>query len=1039
MNQKSLKYRIDQRTAEDIERTIEETAVSYTPEWHFSTQDPDIGSTIARIYATSMQENIRAVNNVLDIYHAEFVNLLDLTLKSAVPAGSIVCFKPVDSVPAGVEVPKGTRILTGEGGEDSDTDQFPAFETDRNLYVTVSDITDAFLTDREADCIVPVLGKFDAPELYAEETNEEEEVITGGEETEEFRTVKPFVLFGERESIGRHALLMYHPAVFDVSGEKVFIRISGNAELCEAIARGDYRFSYLSAGGLVPYEEFSVTEDPEVFLLIRRGESKKTSWEEEETPQDLVVLEAVKPVNKMSAITDIRLSSAGDPAPVDYVGDDGGEMNSEEFEPFGDTLSLFEECYIGKDSYFEKPGARVTLDFHLTFGEHAMEVSREKEESELKIIKRKARAVREQVVTDAYVDEISLEYFNGIGWKRLNTETEIGGLFSGETPGQYSISFRCPDDWAESENGAYQGHLLRLRLLKSDNCYLRPAIHHYPVITGLKVSYTYRGGEVRPSHLRALTGTAFEDLTSKSRGDEPYPVFSPLPYTEDALYLGFDRKIEGGPVGILFRVGGKTGRIGVKCRFEYSSRRGFRQFKAVDGTEDFSRSGILLFVPPADFHAVTIEGKRRYWIRIVRDRTERPEERVRYLPFIEDFRVNAMTVTNTVTGEEEDFYLDEAQPNMHFFLGATNILDAEVWVNEREELSGEEMRVLLREHPEDVRTDYDLIGNISACYVRWHETEQFELPEDGTDREISWQDKRVYRIDRLTGEILFGDGIHVKIPRVTDDVAFRVRLRTCAGEDGNIPADTLNTLEDDFLFLDTVSNPVRAFGGSNMETVQQALLRGADRIHSRGRLVSMGDFKRAILRYSGVIDKVGGVTGLTTDGREDPAELTFVLLMKDYADGSFSFHRIEAALTHYLLSACEITVAPQRLHIVEPIFVEVSVNVWTQVMNMDDSFEVQNQIRDTLNRYLNPVSGGSDGSGWEIGVMPKRSQIQMQISAMKCQALIKKTSITARFTDWNGDHEMNYGELTVNPFMVCVPGEHQVHILYDRSEKNAEN
>ncbi len=1046
MSQRSLKYKIDGRTARDIEKRLKELASSYTPEWHFLTKNPDIGSTIGRIYASQIQENIRAVNNVLDIYHAEFVNLLDLTLKSAVPAGSVVCFYPVDSVSSGTLVPKGTRIIAGETNEEGMLDQSLVFETDRNIYVTTAKITDAFLTDRESDVIAPVLGNFVPTPLFdpdtdiAESGETEDEIgeITSSEE-ETLQSIQPFILFGERESIGRHALLLYHPAVFNTQEDSVYIRFVEGEQILRGIASGYYRFCYLTKKGPVPYDDYRICEDGATVRLIRHDKALKTRPGENDERMDLVVLEATGPVTETATVRDVKISCAGDPHPPVYVGDGSSDFPAEEFAPFTDTLSNFAECYIGAQGDFDKAGCRVTLDFHLTVREHPMEVPKEQAESELKIIKRKAKAVREEAVSEAYADEISLEYFNGIGWRRLKCETQIDRLFAAEKAGQYEISFICPDDWGETESGSYQGRVLRLRLMRSDNCYLRPAIHHYPVITGLTISYSYRQREVRPYCMKMLTGTRLVDITAKSRQDDIYPVFTPFEYTDDALYLGFDTMPDSGPLGILFRLGVKTGQTGVRCRFEYSTRRGFKQFKVADGTEGFTRSGILLFMPPSDFHATTLEDRRRYWLRIVRDKAQHPDEREIFLPHVEDIRLNAMSVTNAVSGDEEEFYIDEVEPNMHFFLGATNILDADVWVNERADLSGEEMRTLLKEHPEDVRAEYDLIGNISSLFVRWQETEQFDNLRDGKDETLSWKDLRCYRIDRLTGEILFGDGIHTKIPRVTDDVAFRVRLRTCAGEAGNVPVESISTLQEDFIFIDGVVNPIRAYGGSNMESVQQALLRGADRIHSRSRLVSMPDYLRTIKRFSGVIDKVAGITGRTIDGQENPAELSFVLLMKDYADGAFSFHRIEAKLMNYLLSACELTVAPHRLHIVEPIFVSVSVSVWTEVMNIDDSFEVQNQIRDLLNRYLDPVTGGTDGSGWEIGVMPKSSQIRMRISVLKNQAMIRKTSITASYTDWDGEHETDFSLLKINPFMVCIPGEHQVHILYDRSEKHAEN
>ncbi len=158
--------------------------------------------------------------------------------------------------------------------------------------------------------------------------------------------------------------------------------------------------------------------------------------------------------------------------------------------------------------------------------------------------------------------------------------------------------------------------------------------------------------------------------------------------------------------------------------------------------------------------------------------------------------------------------------------------------------------------------------------------------------------------------------------------------------------------------------------------------------------------------------------------------------MKDYAEGSFSFHRIEAQLLKHLIANSEISILSTKLHIVEPVFVSVQVTVWTELMYMDDSFEVQNSIRNVLDVYFDPVKGGM-GNGWEIGTMPKKPQILMQLAGVKNQALIKKTSITVNYTDYEGEHEMDYDSLKVTPFMVCKSGKHQVNILYDRSEVNA--
>ena len=63
---------LDPRTLEDLCRRVEELAASYTPEWRFSRQDPDIGSTLALLFAGQMADNLRRLNRLPEKYHTEF-------------------------------------------------------------------------------------------------------------------------------------------------------------------------------------------------------------------------------------------------------------------------------------------------------------------------------------------------------------------------------------------------------------------------------------------------------------------------------------------------------------------------------------------------------------------------------------------------------------------------------------------------------------------------------------------------------------------------------------------------------------------------------------------------------------------------------------------------------------------------------------------------------------------------------------------------------------------------------------------------------
>lgn len=1011
MNQKNWnEWKIDKRSETDIEDRIEELAGSYVPEWHFDRENPDIGSVIGKIFARQMAGNIGRYNQVLDKYHTEFVNMLGISLLPAKPAAATVLMKLVQDTIPGIEVYKGTKLLAET---DSDEEQM-IFETTHNLYVTSASLDHIFMTQEREGKIIPLKGQFDSPEIVEQERSDEEEGFVPDEEQEP--GLQKFRLFGSQEpGIQKNALLFYHSVVLDVENDNIYVRLTGSPRLMEKIRENRYRFLYYAEDGLIPVEKTELLSDGETVLLQKEKKSAKV--ELDGNSYSLLVLNAEEPIEENCTLSQILASSSGRPVAAEVVNNGSNDFDPDSFEPFGDTLSLFQECYLGHNDYFGKAGAVIRLTFDVSYQEHRMLTNVREEDSELKIIKRKPRVIWVDAAADARAEEISFEYFNGIGWKKLNCMQETRRMFADEQAGRYEISFLCPEDWQETGAGAYQGRCIRIQLLKSDNCYMRPCIHHYPHINNLKISFSYEGHYMEPERLISLAGTRKVDLTKKIKEGSPFTAFSRSEYTGDALYLGFSRKMESGPVSILFQMEDGIRFEGTRCRFEYSTAKGFKQMKVLDYTMDMSRSGTVMFVPQSDMAALWLEGKKDFWIRVSALDSRNPLEQ-EALPVIRDICLNAVQVTNVETREEEDFYLEESRPDLWVNLGVPHILNIDLWVNESDQLSRPQMLRMLKEDPELVRAEYDILGDISAFYVKWQEADQLDdVPSS-----------RFYMLDRMNSRLIFGDGIHVKIPTVLDDVAFKAVIRCCNGQEGNVAAGRINDVMGNLMFVDQIYNPVKAYGGSSIETIESALQRGANILKSRRRLVSVDDYTREILSFSDTIDKVRCVLGETIHGTKNDRAVTFVILLKDFASGSYSFHRIAGMLKNHLLESCELTIAPGDLSIVEPIFAKVSVDVWAEVLHMDDSFEIQSLLQESLERYLNPVEN-SQGPGWEIGTMPKRSQLLMRLNILKSRAVIKKMVVTVTYTDQSGTHEVDLEDMKESPFVVCQSGSHRVNIM----------
>ena len=89
------------------------------------------------------------------------------------------------------------------------------------------------------------------------------------------------------------------------------------------------------------------------------------------------------------------------------------------------------------------------------------------------------------------------------------------------------------------------------------------------------------------------------------------------------------------------------------------------------------------------------------------------------------------------------------------------------------------MRAMLEEHPDDVRVEYDFLGEITEFYVRWTEVDNFDHSSPGD---------RHYTLDRMNNVLRFGDGVSVMIPPAQPGPAFTVQAVCCDGSAGNLAA-----------------------------------------------------------------------------------------------------------------------------------------------------------------------------------------------------------------------------------------------------------
>lgn len=984
----SKHYKLDGRSAADIRNEIAKLAVSYTPEWHFDERKPDIGSAIALLFAEQAQWNIRKFNRQMEQFRLDYMNMLGVSLKPARPAEAYVVFEPAQSAAGGIRLKKGTK-LSASGEEKS-----IVFETDADCFITSVKMTHCFQTEAQTGVIVPIFGEFKSQGYFEEDRPAGEEKFSTAE------------LFSYPETgIEKNGLVIGHRHIFDIENDKIYMKLIGRENLADKIMKKEIRILYPGEDTLLEAEEIKLLSDT---LVIGRKE-----------PTDAVlILEAAKPAEHHVVLDEILVSSAGEDHSALYAGNGLTDLDTEKFAMFGSTLQLFSECYIGDDSYFSKGNSVIRIHFRTSFSAHTVGLIPSAKETDLRLVKRKPPRQIELAPAETCVEEIALEYYNGTGWKRLVCETDCTRMFAAGKAGEYEVRFLCPPDWKPVQTGSYEGRCLRVRLMKADNCYMTPCNHTYPVIEHLGISYSYEGKYERPEYLERLWGTERKDLTEDFRRKKPITAFCPSVHWENALYFGFEQRFEDGPVTMYFEFDQNTGFEGMKLSAEYSTRHGFRRMKMLDKTGGFSHTGILCFMPPEDFAESEHGGIKRYWIRLT-DQNGRIKKDTVYRPVLKKVCLNGVLVNNIEAVDEEEFYIEQVRPDMSFAVAEGNILEADVWVNERNCCSFEQMREMMKVCPGRVRAEYDMGGNIQDFYVKWEEVEDFgnSGPKD-----------RHYILDRSRNEIRFGDGVHVKVPGVTNSVSFLAAVKVCDGTKGNVRAGEINDFVSNIHFYGDFYNPLPAFGGTGQESLDAALHRGAGLISNRRRLLTKMDYIREVKASSENIDKVSCIVGETPDGKASPEHICLVVLMKDFTGGSRSFVREAAGIKEHLYSKCEMTIEREKLSVVQPVPVEISVELWVKSMGHEENFEIQNQLAGMLQAFLNPVSDGVN-PGWEIGMLPDTPQILMRLHVAVRDVQIKNIMITGRYPDKLGICERELDKIPKSPFFICKSGRHEIHIL----------
>ncbi len=996
---------IDQRSKRDIIEKISELARSYLPEWRFTEENPDIGSVIAMIFADMFEGTVKRYNNVLYKHHIAFLNNLDIAIKPAVPAKGVVCLEQSADFITGVYVPSGTKLIAGTRGAVGSI----IFETQRSVFVTPAKISGI---------------------VYHSPANDSIALVYEGNED---ITAKRISLFDINcgKNIQKHFFAFCHKFVLNVNGscsirlafqhsegsirEKLIERISDSREV---------RWLYCCSGEWKPFEHADIEED----FIVLKGDKVSITEEEYEGHRscwigcEAVSMKDMEPLG----IKSLRIKTCRQDISPEVIYVEDTEQPIEKFQPFGEELSLYRECYIACREAFSKANAKITLCFTLSYTELEKDFILPVPPVEWKLIMKKPAEAYCPERLPVVCDRVIWEYWNGLGWARLDLDGGAEAVFNNGRSGEIKLSFSCPESMRAIPVNAYDTYWIRMRLISSKNIFHTNCCHYAPVVSGLSLEYCYEGSGLLPERALAWNNTVKQDITqSLARGIGT--VLFKGGGGKNVLYMGFDRCPEGSPISIYFNVDGKTGSDGKDgnvpvLEWEYYSSAGkWKEFKLFDATGGFSDPGIVTLIIPEDFAPVEIFGKKCFWLRIIDADNE--YVRLKRFPSIRGIYVNSVEVLNEETMEEEVFFVEEKKPGFSIRLSRKNILSLKVMVNEQGvslSPSSDEYLDAVRRNNIEIKKDSQ--GNVSGVWMVWDEVDSFIGPGPND---------RHYIVDRVAGEILFGDGKRGMIPHKRYDEAIRVFYTIGGGKSGNLSPGSIDRMADAMRFIGRVYNPASTHGGSNCEDVEAAVRRGANILKHGGRAVTEEDFEALAMEASRSIARVKCVSNISREGVFSPGQVTVAVLMEEYDNCHSSFLAQRESIESFLRSRASCTLANGRIRVIKPVFLKVSAKLWFKVKTAENIYEIQRRAKEKISGFIDPLKGNFNNCGWNIGELPNRAQIFSYVKSMGIEGSIERLILTVSDAEDAARTETHIADLKSNPFYMGINGEHEVTIIYE--------
>jgi len=463
-----------------------------------------------------------------------------------------------------------------------------------------------------------------------------------------------------------------------------------------------------------------------------------------------------------------------------------------------------------------------------------------------------------------------------------------------------------------------------------------------------------------PTLTYALTtpnDTEFTDIISLLKNpDRKASVFQEVPKENNAFYLGYGEDLAAHALALTFE--GNIEGIGVNPTdppwawefWDGEYERWSPMRLGSDTTGGLNTNGQIIVQVPGSSAKREINGQYACWIRCRAVKPRPGQSGYTSSPKVKNIVSESIGCTTRASQslkiKQELLGRSRGTPGQIFHLRNTPVLS--------------------REPGEIVE-----IENDDGEFEPWQEVADFadSRPTDGH-----------FTLDDITGEIQFGPSIkqpsgeehqYGMIPPNGSRIRFS-SYRAGGGVIGNVGEGTITVLKSSIPYIDSVRNYERAKGGTDAETLDLAKLRVPQILRTNTRAVTNEDFEYLAVQASSKVARAKSISPGNSADKDSPQPGTVrVLLIPAVPECEGYIDAEQLDLTRTVREEVgayldERRLLGTRLEISNPHYIHVAVEVNVRTRKGYQQ-QVITDIEKSLYKYINPICGGPDGTGWPFG------------------------------------------------------------------------